>query len=180
MITVFVEGPSDELFIESLFPDIEKNVVQYSNKKNDKINKHIQTLDKMNEKYFFLFDTDTKNPNVKLQEKINQIKSLNKYNCFPVIIEIESWFRAGCSDNLCRKYKIKSITNTEWYSKEKMQSEFKTEHLTNIFQEILNDFSLNSAQQLNKSFKLFFLSFNQWKFNSNPPSTYIDFGVRIG
>ena len=74
MITVFVEGPSDELFIESLFPDIEKNVVQYSNKKNDKINKHIQTLDKMNEKYFFLFDTDTKNPNVKLQEKINQIK----------------------------------------------------------------------------------------------------------
>lgn len=161
MITFFVEGPSDELFIESLFSDIEKNVVQYSNKKNDKINKHIQTLDKMNEKYFFLFDTDTKKPNVKLQEKINQIKSLNKNNCFPVIIEIESWFRAGCSDNLCKKYKIKSITNTEGYGKEKMQSEFKTEHLTSIFQEILNNFSIDSAKQLNNSFKVFFLSFNQ-------------------
>ena len=161
MITVFVEGPTDALFIESLFPDIEKNVVEYSNKKYDKINKHIQTLDKMNEKYFFLFDTDTKDPKLKLQQKINQIIALDQKNCFPVIIEIESWYRAGCSDSLCKKYRIKTITNTENYSKEKMKTEFKSEHLTSVFQEILNEFSFDTAQKLNKSFKHFFISFNR-------------------
>lgn len=160
MITIFVEGPSDSMFINSLFPNIEMTIIEYSNKKNDKINKYIQTLDKMNEKYIFLFDTDTKEPKIKMQEKLSKIKSLKQENCFPVVIEIESWFRAGCSDKICKKYKIKSMTNTQGYSKEKMKSEFKTEHLTNIFQEILNDFSINTAQLLNNSFKCFFLAFN--------------------
>lgn len=160
MMTIFVEGPSDSLFIRSLFPDIEMNIVEYSNKKFDKINKYIQTLDKMNEKYIFLFDTDTKDPNVELQKKLNQIKALKKENCFPVIIEIESWFRAGCSDNLCKKYRIKYITNTQDYSKEKMKAEFKTEHLIHIFQEILDDFSIENAKILNNSFKCFLLAFN--------------------
>ena len=161
MITFFVEGPSDSLFINSIFQDVEKNIVEYSNKKYDKICKYIESLEKMHEKYFFLFDTDTKNPNIKLKEKLLQIKSLKKENCFPVIIEIESWYRAGCSDNLCKKYKIKSITNTQKYSKEKMKTEFKTEHLMSIFQEIMNDYSLDLAQILSNSFKDFFIAFNQ-------------------
>lgn len=160
MITIFVEGPSDSLFINSLFPNNEMNIIEYSNKKNDKINKYIQSLDKMKEKYVFLFDTDMKEANIKMQEKLSQIKSLKQENCFPVIIEIESWFRAGCSNNVCKKYKIKSITDTQGYSKEKMKSEFKTEHLMNIFQEILNDFSIDTAQLLNNSFKCFFSAFN--------------------
>ena len=160
MITFFVEGPSDSLFVDSIFQDVEKNIVEYSNKKYDKICKHIQSLEKMHEKYFFLFDTDTKKPNIKLKEKLSQIKSLKKENCFPVIIEIESWYRAGCSDNLSKKYKIKSTTDTQKYSKEKMKTEFQTEHLMNIFQEILNDYSLILAQQLNNSFKAFYIAFN--------------------
>ena len=136
------------------------SIIEYSCRKKDKINKYIQTLDKMNEKYIFLFDTDTKDPNIKLQEKLLQITSLKKENCFPVIIEIESWFRAGCSDKICKKYKIKPVTNTQGYSKEQMKYEFKTDHLINIFQEILNDFSISDAQLLNNSFKYFFVAFN--------------------
>lgn len=161
MITVFVEGTSDSLFINSLFPDTEMNVVEYSNKKNDKINKYIQTLDKMGERYVFLFDTDNEKPLSKLDEKLRQIKSLKKENCFPVIIEIESWLRAGCNEDLCKKYKIKRIMDTQNYSKEKMKTDFKTEHLINIFQEILDNFSIETAQLLNGSFKHFYLEFTK-------------------
>lgn len=160
MITFFVEGPSDTLFIDTLFSSIEKNIVEYSNKKNEKINNYIKTIEKMNEKYCFLFDTDTKSPDKKLKDLLKKIKSLKSENCFPVVIEIESWFRAGCSERICKKYKIKPINNTHNYSKEKMKSEFKTEQLTNIFQEILNEFSISSAQSLNSSFKYFFVTFN--------------------
>lgn len=159
MITIFVEGYLDSLFIDSLFPGVEKNIVEYSNKKNDKINKHIQTLNKMGEKYIFLFDTDSKKPDIKLREKLGQIQALEEQSCFPVIIEIESWLRAGCSDAVCKKYKIKPITNTQNYSKEKMKSEFNEDHLIYLFQEILSDFSVDKAQLLNTSFKHFYLKF---------------------
>lgn len=158
MITFFVEGQTDGLFIKALFPDIEKDVVEYSRKPNDKINKYIQTIDKMYGKYFFLFDTDTKEPEEKLEKLLNQIKSLKKENCFPVIVQIESWYRAGCSENLCKKYKIKYISDTEKYDKRKMRQDFNTDQLINIFQEILNEFSFDSAQQLNASFKNFYLN----------------------
>ncbi len=159
MITVFVEGPTDALFIDNLFPNIEMDKIEYSTKKNDRICNHIASLDKMREPYIFLFDTDMKDPDKKLKEKLLKYKNLKKENCFPVIIEIESWYRAGCSASVCKKYKIKSLPNTNSYCKEKMRTEFNTCQLKSIYQEIMMDFSVDDAILLNISFKNFYTKF---------------------
>lgn len=160
MITIFVEGNSDEYLIDSLFRDIQHQIIPYSSKKYVDIVRWIKTLDKTDQQYFFLFDTDGKPADVKLKEILNKIKNLKKENCFPVVVEIESWYRAGCCEEVQKKFKLKPLLDTEKYTKEKMLYEFKKQPLAVIYTEILQNFSIAEAMTLNKSFSNFYLKIN--------------------
>ena len=133
MIYFFVEGETDSLFIKSLFKNTDIHVYTYSSKKTSKINAYIKTILNMGEKLIFLFDSDGEDPKEKLKRVLEQHPLLNNTNCECVVLEIESWYRAGSNTDIIKKYKLKpNITDTNNYSKESMRREFKTTELLSL------------------------------------------------
>ncbi len=154
MIYFFVEGTFDKLFVSKLINC--DQIVEYSSMKHKKLNSYISSLKQQGIDYVFLFDTDRKNIDEKLQQKLRQYNQLQKEKCYAVVLEIESWFMAGCCDDIIKKYKIKPYNDTNNYDKEHMMSDFKTLKLISYYQEILESFSINDAILKNRSFRDFY------------------------
>ncbi len=155
MIYFFVEGTFDKIFISKLI-NCDCQIVEYSSMKNKKLNNYIRSLKKQGVDYVFLFDTDRKDKDTKLKQKLKQYNQLQKEKCFAVVLEIESWFMAGCCDDILKKYKIKPFNDTNNYDKEHMMNDFKTNKLISFYQEILERFSIENAVLRNKSFNEFY------------------------
>ena len=156
MIYFFVEGTFDKLFVSKLMNCEDYKIVEYSSMKHKKLNSYIASLKQQGIDYVFLFDTDRKDTNEKLKQKLRQYNQLQKEKCYAVVLEIESWFMAGCCEDIIKKYKIKPYNDTNNYDKENMIRDFKTHKLISYYQEILESFSINDAILRNSSFRDFY------------------------
>ena len=125
---IFVEGPTDRLFIENVFGKILRKdyknyyIVEYAVKDKKKVNNYINTINQMkNADYVFIADQDG-NCNKK-ERTLAKYNKLEKEKVFLSVYEIESWIIAGISRKFVEKYNLK----------------FNTQNTSNITKEIFKD-----------------------------------------
>lgn len=157
---IFVEGFDDNNFVSEIIKDKEDiKIIQYAEKKKEKIEGMISTFDKMNDDYIFLADLDEKREEIRRKEIMKKFKNINCEKIYFSIQEIESWYIAAISDNNKNKYKVKNkiLLNTENITKEKFENIFRNRRETTleIKLDILSELNLKKAKSRNNSLKLF-------------------------
>lgn len=157
---IFVEGFDDNNFVSEIIKDKDDiQIIQYAEKKKEKIEGMIATFDKMNDDYIFLADLDEKREAIRRKEIMKKFKNINCEKIYFSIQEIESWYIAAISDNNKNKYKVKNkiLLNTENITKEKFENIFRNRRVTTleIKLDILSELNLKKAKSRNNSLKLF-------------------------
>ena len=159
---IFVEGPTDSLFINKVFDETLLKIcnryilVEYANRENKKIKNYIETIKKVpNWDYIFISDQDGK---IDKKDKILlKFKNLEEYKVFISIYEIESWIIAGISEKTIKKHKINfSCFDTSNITKEIFNNIIpKRMNKLEFISYVLSDYNLKSAINLNKSLNIF-------------------------
>lgn len=161
---LFVEGPDDERLIASLFSNIvNKRIYQYSNKRQCDVAKFIRGINhNANWEYVFFADSDTKNIDEKRKDIKCKWRDLKEDKIVIVCIEIESWYYAGMTQELCNKYKIKYQVDANHICKEQFATLIAQSRLSRheILIEAAAHFDVNLAQKRNCSFKCFINQFS--------------------
>ena len=159
---IFVEGATDELFIDKL---IKKNlsflkdnytIVNYAAKEKRKVMSYITSIKSIpNCDYVFIADQDGQAN--KKEQKLKEFPCLDKEKVFIAIYEIESWIIAGISTDIIKRYKIKLITSdTSDITKEIFDSIIpKKLDKIEFISYILSDYNLKQAIKFNESLKEF-------------------------
>lgn len=168
---IWVEGEDDRRFFkEILEPKIQKkyNFVvtrRYAALKKEKIDNFLRSIKAMGADYIYVTDIDN-SPCVtaKKQKMQNKLRNIDTDKIIVVIKEIESWYLAGLDKksgkSLGIKNKIPDTTDT--IIKKQLDSLMpkKFDSRKDFMLEILKVFSIEIAEQKNKSFKYFFDSYN--------------------
>lgn len=161
-LTIFVEGPTDSLFIKKIFAGTllkicdRYTIIEYANKEKKKINKYINTIKNVPTwDYIFIADQDGKLD--KKNKILLEYKSLEEEKVFISVFEIESWILAGISEKVIKKHKISfSISDTSHITKEIFNGFVpKKMNKLEFISYILNDYNLSSAICYNESLNLF-------------------------
>ena len=165
MIYIFVEGNDDNNLIDEIIKGKDGfKVIQYAEKKKEKIEGLIRSFDKMGEEYIFLADLDEKDEEIRKGEMKKKYSNIKCEKIYFSIQEIEAWYLAGISDNNKRKYRVKDtmLLNTENITKEKFEKLFnnRRETLLQIKLNILADFNFEKAKSRNNSSKDVSLQFS--------------------
>ena len=161
MLYIFVEGPDDYNYFEKIFGESfgEYKIIKYASMSQVKLNNFIRTIPSIpNSDYLFFGDEDGKGIENKKTELLSQYDSLSSNKLFIVQFEIESWYYAGISQDMCKKLKLKhyqqdtnTLTKEQFYSKLSRPSERKY-----VMSQILTLYSKELADIRNNSFNVFF------------------------
>lgn len=159
---IFVEGPTDSLFIKKVFNEIllkicnRYTIVEYASREDKKINNYIETIKKVSDwDYIFIADQDGKLD--KKDKILLKYSNLDKDKVFISIFEIESWIIAGISEKTIKKHKINfSISNTSSITKEIFNNIIpKRMNKLEFISYVLSDYNLKNAVSLNESLNIF-------------------------
>lgn len=159
---IFVEGPTDSLFIKKVFDEVllkicnRYTIVEYASKEDKKINKYIETIKKVsNWDYIFIADQDGKLD--KRDKILLKYSNLDEDKVFISIYEIESWIIAGISEKIIKKHKINfSSSNTSNITKEIFNNIIpKRMNKLEFISYVLSDYNLKNAVNLNESLNIF-------------------------
>lgn len=161
MLYVFVEGPDDYNYFEKIFGESfgEYKIIKYASMSQVKLNNFIKTIPSIPDSdYLFFGDEDGKGVDNKKVELLSQFNSLSADKLFIVQFEIESWYYAGASQEVCKKLKLKhyqhdtnALTKEQFYSKLSRPSERKY-----VMSQMLTLYSKELAENRNNSFNVFF------------------------
>ena len=160
MLYVFVEGPDDERFLTKIYKKCLGNYkfIKYAVLSPEKIKKFIQSINCMPDSdYVFFADADGKTIDEKRDILINRYSNLDKNKVFIVQYEIESWYYAGASEEVCQKLKLKHyISDTNGLTKEHFNAKLpqKTDRKF-IMNKILEMYELELAISRNTSLSHF-------------------------
>lgn len=157
---IFVEGNDDSYFINNLIKNkIDVKIIEYAQKKKEKINGFIKTIKDMHEEYVLLADLDGKDEHVRREELIQKYNNLDPQKIYFSIQEIESWYLSGISDNFIDKYGVKSriLLNTQNVTKEMFERLFKhnKETIMEVKLNLITEFDVEKAKIRNNSFNQF-------------------------
>lgn len=159
---IFVEGPTDSLFIKKVFNEIllkicnRYTIVEYASREDKKINNYIETIKKVsNWDYIFIADQDGKLD--KKDKILLKYSILDEDKVFISIFEIESWIIAGISEKTIKKHKINfSSSNTSSITKEIFNNIIpKRMNKLEFISYVLSDYNLKNAVSLNESLNIF-------------------------
>ncbi len=166
---IFVEGFSDKMFFESIFKNYfiqEKgfnNIIirEYSQKKSD-IKKLIETYIKRKSiDYILICDFDSHGDvSLSQTERISRVNSdfgnvLDISKIFVVVEMIEAWYLAGINETFTTQKKLPYQYNTEIFDRTKLKPKNKSVIRTELYSELLENFSKELAMTRNISFSLF-------------------------
>ncbi len=162
-IYLFVEGQDDKRFFEKIFAvkfNRAVKIIEYAQKKEEKIESFIRSINKMGCDYIFFADLDNSRCITEKKEALTKkIKCLDKGKIIVVIKEIESWYLAGLDDKSRKKLGIKiKQKKTDGITKEKFRKMVPKKYqrsLINFKIEVLNLFSIETATSKNSSLKYF-------------------------
>lgn len=122
MLHVFVEGADDERFFTKIYGKCFGNFkpIQYTGWTPTKINNFIRSISCMPDSdYIFFGDADGKTVDEKKNLLTRRYSFLDDSKVFIVQYEIESWYYAGASAEVCQKLKLKHyVHNTDSLRKE--------------------------------------------------------------
>jgi len=165
MLYIFVEGNDDERFFRKIvLPKLQKKyvsvkIIKYAqkHKKFEYLKKFIKSIKSIKDDYIYVTDINN-SPCVtaKKQKIYENLDNINTNRILVVIKEIESWYLAGLDANSAKKLRIKKVyTITDTITKEQFNNLIpkKFDSRIDFMNEILKNFSLEIAQQKNKSLK---------------------------
>lgn len=162
---IFVEGDDDDRFFKNaILPDLAKSynnynfsIVQYKCRKKDYSQKFIKTIDAIGGRYLFTTDMDNSSSvSMKVAKAKTTYNLPDDSKIVIVIKEIESWYLAGMDDTLCAKHRM-SLLGTETIDKEQFLRMIPRGSSKPVFMnEILENFSINNANEKNSSFKYYY------------------------
>lgn len=166
---IFVEGPDDERFFGKIIKPRFEGKYQYvriiTYKKNEHRDKHfvirfIRNIKSPSWPADYLFVSDINNSPCATAKKQKEQRIFNNIldsdRIIIVKMGIESWYKAGLSDDKCQQLKIPPHSNTDNLTKEDFNS-----LIPNIYDKlpfklkILDCFSAECAINRNNSFKYF-------------------------
>ena len=161
MLYIFVEGFDDEDYFDKIFATSlgEYKIIQYAQKNKEKINKFLKSIKCMPDSdYLFFADEDGKGIQNKLGEIESTYTELEAQKIIIVQFEIESWYYAGVSLDICKKLKISHYQfNSDTLTKEQLYNKFaKQSDRKYIMAEMLNCYSLDLAITRNTTLNAFF------------------------
>lgn len=173
---IFIEGDDDERFFkEILYKQFKRKYdyvrpIKYAQRKKSDIEGILNTIlnsKNFNADYIFVADLDNTPCITRRKEKLINFfdKKIQGNLIFIVVKEIEGWYLAGLDDKAIKKLGLKSAikklkskkSNTELLTKEDFDSIIPERYKGRIpfMEDILNNFSINSAKLKNKSFEYF-------------------------
>lgn len=160
MLFVFVEGLDDESFIKSIFAYRwkEYKIIQYSGMLKKAVDNFIKSIKCMpNSDYIFLADSDGKDNATRIAELQKKHPSLEIEKIYVVRYEIESWYYAGASSELCHHLKIKfNMLLTDCMTKEQFYQRLtRPSERSVVMAQILEKYDLELALKRNDSLKSF-------------------------
>ncbi len=161
MLYVFVEGPDDYTYFDKVFGGFWESykIITYSHMKKSKLNDFIRSVSSMPGcDYLFFCDEDGKGIENKKAELLSNYNQLSTDRIFVVQYEIESWYYAGASTEICKKLKLvhyqedtNSLTKEQFDHKLQRPSDRKY-----IMVQLLLQYSKDLAKTRNNSFGIFF------------------------
>lgn len=164
---VFVEGPDDRRFFESVVkPMVEEefdsvNIVEYKSYRNRKkiyVINYIKSIKSMSAEYLFVTDI---NNSPCISHKKNEQNSiynnvLDEDKSVIVVQEIEGWYYAGLENDKCRELNVPIKRTTNSMKKEDFQRHIPRGYTHWTFMsEILGCYSKDCAVNKNASFNYF-------------------------
>ena len=160
---IFVEGFLDELFINRI-TELEKiiprpKIIQYSQKKDEKIDSYIISLRSQNEAIMFIADDDTdhyESSSSRIYELKRRYPHLSDEIIFLAIPEIEGWYISGLTKKAAKTLKLRELPKCDTCTKEKFLSILPNRSdSTLIRSEILEYFDVKTASSNSSSFRRF-------------------------
>jgi len=161
---IFVEGNDDELFFRTIIvPIFQKiyqtvEIIKFAQLKKIKVENFIFSINTLKFDYLLFADIDYfKSVNQKKIYIQERFPNIDLELIYIVIKEIESWYFAGISDDLSRKFGIKPMKNTNELVKEEFNLLYHRKFNSRIdfMIEILKNYSIDIAQKKNDSFAYF-------------------------
>lgn len=165
LLIIFVEGNDDERFFERIVVPVLKKkfdsvkLVKYAQMKKERLENYIRSITSAGWDYIYVTDMDD-SPCItaKKQQIQNYLPNIDPKRIVVVIREIESWYLAGLNKDKSRDLKIKErkLKNTENITKEQFNRLIPEKYSRiNFMIELLENFSIETAKQKNRSFKYF-------------------------
>lgn len=158
---ILVEGDDDERFFNRLVKPVLEQVYDYvevrpfAYMKQEKVTALVRSIRAMPADYLFVTDINSA-PCISAKKQAVQrtYNSVEDANTLIVVEEIESWYLAGLDHHACRRFGIEFIGRTDHVSKESFNRLLSREYDSkiNLMIEILNNFSIDTARQGNRSF----------------------------
>ena len=162
---ILVEGEDDVRFfgriVKPLFVSRYDSVeiIPYASIKRVKVNNFLISMVQMKNDYIFVADIDTESSvRDKKQILYHWYSNVGGSNIVIVIMEIESWYYAGLTDDVLQKFGLPALPSTDEMTKEDFNALIPPSFDSRIdfMFEILKSFSFVTAAQHNRSFKFFF------------------------
>ena len=162
---ILVEGDDDVRFFGRVMKPLlvprydSVEILPYASIKRVKVSSFVKSMAQMKNDYILVADID--------QERSVRDKKQLLYHWYPdvsgsnivvVIMEIESWYYAGLTDDVLQKFGLPSLPSTDKMTKEDFNALIPPSFDSRIdfMFEILKSFSFVTATQHNRSFKFFF------------------------
>jgi hypothetical protein len=161
---IFVEGNDDERFFGRIikpmfkkqYADIE--IIKYAQWKKEKVNLFLLSIKTLKFDYIFTADLDYQ-PTVSQKKKsvLSIFTNLDKEKISVVVMEIESWYLAGLTDEATKQFDMPLLDDTDNVSKEDFNRIYHRRFKSRIhcMHELLKAYSISSARLKNQSFKYF-------------------------
>jgi hypothetical protein len=162
---ILVEGEDDVRFFGRIIKPLvlprydSVEILPYASIKRIKVNNFLKSVAEMRNDYIFVADIDTeRSVRDKKQLLYHWFSNINGGNIVIVIMEIESWYYAGLSDEALRKFALPSLSSTDELTKEGFNAliPLPFDSRIDFMFEILKYFSPVTAARHNRSFKFFF------------------------
>ena len=160
---IFVEGFYDELFIRKILTvqkiENEIKIVEYSQMKDEKINRFLSAIKSQESLFLFIADEDGthySSTSSRIDELKRRYTKLSEDDIILVVPEIEGWYIAGLTRATAKKLKLKSIPAADNCTKERFSSILPNKKDgTEVRNNILNNYEIEVAMTNSPSFKEF-------------------------
>ncbi len=162
---ILVEGEDDVRFFGRIMKPLfvprydSVEILPYASIKRVKVNNFLKSMVQMNNDYIFVADIDReRSVRDKKQLLYHWYSNINGSNIIIVIVEIESWYYAGLTDEALQKFRLPSLQSTDDLTKEGFNDliPLSFDSRIDFMFEILKSFSPATAARHNSSFKFFF------------------------
>jgi hypothetical protein len=161
---IFVEGNDDQRFfakvirpvLASRYASVE--LVMYACMKREKVCRFIRSVISMNHDFIMVADIDQE-PDVWAKKEVIQHRfcAIDRGHIVVIVMEIESWYMAGLNDQTAKTLGVRPIKRTDHLTKEHFNRRIPRRYHSRIsfMQDILDNYSSETAMEKNRSFRYF-------------------------